>query len=71
MHSKDLKKNFHNERGQEAYEIYISGFCKKDLVQGEQVITDWKILSPQNSGSGLKDLFIILHNEGGEEAHEN
>ena len=30
-----FKKNFHNERGQEAYEIYISGFCKKDLVQGE------------------------------------
>ena len=29
------------------------------------------MLCPQNSGSALKDLLIILHNEKGEEAHEN
>ena len=45
-------------------------FAKKDLV-GEWVIVDQKMLCPQNSGSTFKDLFIILHNERGEEAHEN
>ena len=30
-----------------------------------------KMLCPQNSGSALKDLFMILHYERGEEAHEN
>ena len=29
------------------------------------------MLCPQNSGSALKDVFIILYNERGEEAHEN
>ena len=53
----------------EAYEIYISDFC--DLVEGEWVILGLIILCPQNSGSALKDLFIILHNGRGEEVHEN
>ena len=61
----------HNEKGQEAYEICISDFCKNDLVEGEWVIVDWEMLCPQNSGSALKDLFIILYNERGEEVHEN
>ena len=30
-----------------------------------------KMLYWQNSGSTPKDVFIILHNEKGEEAHEN
>ena len=58
----------HNKRGQEAYEIYITDFCKKNLVEGEWVIVDWKMLCPQNSGSALK---IFLHNARDEEAHEN
>ena len=61
----------HNERGQEAYEAYISDFCKKDHVEGKWVIVGPKMLCPQNSGSALKDLFIILHNERGEEGNEN
>ena len=55
-----------NERGQEAYEIYVSNFCKKDIVEGEWVIVSPKMLCLQDSGSALKELFIILHNEKGE-----
>ena len=51
--------------------IYISDFCQKDLVEVEWAIVDLKMLCPQNSGSAFRDLFIILHNERGEEAHEN
>ena len=61
----------HKERSHKAYEIYISGFCKKDLVEGEWAIVGTKMMCPQNSGSALQDLFIILNNETGEEAHEN
>ena len=46
-------------------------FAKKDLVQGDWVILGPKMLCPQNSGSTLKDVLIILHNERDEEAHEN
>ena len=53
-------KIFYNERGQEAYEIYIK---KKDLVEGEWVIVGLKMLCPRNSGSALKDLSMILRNE--------
>ena len=53
------------------HEIDISDFSEKDLVEGEWVIVDPKILCPQKSGSALKDLFIILHTEKDEEAHEN
>ena len=28
-------KILHNESDQEAYEIYVSDFCKKDLVESE------------------------------------
>ena len=49
--------------------IYISDFCKKDLVEAERVIVDPKMLCPQNAGSALKDLFIVLHNERDDEAH--
>ena len=59
----------HNERSQEAYEICNSGVCEIDLVEGEWVILGPKMLCPQNSGSDLKDLFTILYNEKGEEAH--
>ena len=64
-------KILHSERGQGIYEIYINDFCKKYLVEGECVIVGPKMLCPQNSGSALKDRFIILHNERGEEALEN
>ena len=47
-------KILHNERGQEAYEIYISDFCKKYLVEDEWFILGLKMLFPQNSGSTLK-----------------
>ena len=60
-----------NERGQKEYQSRIRDFCKKDLVEGEWVIVGPKMLCPQNYGSALKDLFIILRNERGEEAHEN
>ena len=53
----------HNERGKEACEIHISCFCKKDLVEDEWVIAGPKMLCPLNSGSALKEIFIILHNE--------
>ena len=46
-------------------------FAKKDLIQGDWVILGPKMLCPQNSGSTLKDVLIILHNERDEEAHEN
>ena len=61
----------HNERRQNTYEICISDFCKKDLTESEWVIAGWKMLYPQNAGSILKNLFIILVNERGDEAHEN
>ena len=61
----------YNERCQEAYENYISDFSKKDLVEGEWVIVDPIMLFPQDSGSALKDIFIILHIERSEEVHEN
>ena len=35
------------------------------------VYVNLKILCPQNSGSALEDLFIIVYNERGEEAHQN
>ena len=57
--------------GEMKHEIDISDFSEKDLVEGEWVIVDPKILCPQKSGSALKDLFIILHSEKDEEAHEN
>ena len=40
-------------------------FAKKDIVEGEWVTVGPKMLCPQNSGSALIDLFIILHNERG------
>ena len=46
-------------------------FAKKDPVEGDWCFDDRKMLWPQNTGSALKDLFLILHNERGEEAHEN
>ena len=64
-------KILHNDRCQEIYEIYISDFWKKDLVEGEWVIVGSEMLCPQNSGSAHKDIFIILHSEWGEEAHGN
>ena len=36
-----------------------------------RVIVGPKMLYPQNFGSALKDFFKVLHNERGEEAHEN
>ena len=71
MHSKRFFKILHNERGQEAYEIFISDFCKKNLVEGKLVIVDPKMMCSQKFVSALKDLFIILHNERGEEVHKN
>ena len=59
------------ERGQKAYEIYISDFWEKDLVEGEWVIFGLQMPCPQNSGSALKELYIILHNERDEEVHVN
>ena len=61
----------HNERSQNAYEVCISDFCKKDLTESEWVIVGGKMLYPQNSGTILKNLFIILLNKRGDEAHEN
>ena len=61
----------HIESGQEVHEIYISDFCKKDLAESEWVIVGPKMLCPQNFGSALKDLFIIMHNKRDKEAHEN
>ena len=45
-------------------------FAKKILLRVKMPKMP-KMLCPQNSGSALQDLFIILHNEIGEEAHEN
>ena len=59
----------HNESDQEAYEIYVSDFCKKDLVESEWVGPN--MLCPQNSESAVKDLFRILHSERGKEAYQN
>lgn len=61
----------HNESGQEARKIYISRFCKQDLVDCEWVVVIPKMLCHQNSGPAQKDTFIIQHNEMGEEAFEN
>ena len=30
-----------------------------------------EMLCPENSGSALEDIFVILHNEKGEGTHEN
>ena len=46
-------------------------FCEKELFEDEWVIVAPNMLYPQNCGSALKDLFIILHNERGEEPYEN
>ena len=46
-------------------------FCKKDLIEVKLVIVVSEMLHLQNCGSALKDLFIILHSERGEEAYEN
>ena len=58
----------HNEKSQEACEICVSDFCRKDFVEGEWVIVGPKM---KNSGSAIKDIFTILHNKRGENAHEN
>ena len=42
---------------QEAHEIYISDFRKKDLVEGKWVVVNPKMLCPQNSGYAFKDFF--------------
>ena len=64
MHIKDCF--FHNERGQEIYEIYSSGFSKKNLLRMNLLLWDRKCCNLR-SGSALKNLCIILHNERGEE----
>ena len=66
----DLKFSeiLHSEMDLKVYEIFITDFCKKDLVGGEWVIVDRQMLCSQNSISALKDLFIILRNERGEKA---
>ena len=46
-------------------------FAKKDLVEGDWCFDDRKMLCPQNTGFALKDLFLILRNERGEQADEN
>ena len=46
-------------------------FAKKDLVEGEWVIVDLKMLCLQNSGFAVKDFFIFLCNERCEKRHEN
>ena len=70
MHSKIFLK-LSNERGQQAYEIYISDFCEKDLVQGEWVIVGPKMLYLEKSGSAFKEVFVVLHIKKVEEALEN
>ena len=42
--------NLHNERGQEAYEVYICNFCEKDLVEEEWNIVDPKVLLEDSIG---------------------
>ena len=46
-------------------------FCKKDFIEVEWFIVVSEMLHPQNCGSALKDLFIILHSQRGEEAYES
>ena len=48
---------WHNQRGQRVYEIYISSFSTKDLVESELVILGPKMLCPQNSRTVLKYLY--------------
>ena len=42
--------NLHNERGQEAYEVYICNFCEKDLVEEEWNIVEPKVLLEDSIG---------------------
>ena len=46
-------------------------FARKHLNKGDWVTMNLKVLCPQNSGSAFNNLFMILHNERGEEVHEN
>ena len=71
MHSKDFVKFCTMKGAKRHVKFILVIFAKKYLVEGEWVIQSPKMLCPLNSGSAVKDLFIILHNERGEEAHEN
>ena len=44
-------------------EFVLTVFVKKNLIWGKWAILGAKVTRPHNSGSTLKDLFEILHNE--------